>query len=123
MRRIPGALLGAVLLLPSAARADESPDAPPRRRLAQHLFIPRETVLDPFTTTYVASSTGVSYGYATGPTFNLNGQTINLADYKIVSYSQLFSGQWGIADFWAVRLQVLARSTAARTPRRPRGWE
>jgi hypothetical protein len=107
MRRIPGAFLGALLLLPAAARADDSPDAPSRRRLGQHLFIPRETVLDPFTASYVSSSTGLGYGFATGPTFDLNGNPVNLADYKIASYSQLFSGQWGIADFWAVRLQVL----------------
>ena len=107
MHRIPAALLGALLLLPTAGRADDSPDAPSRQRLGQHLFIPRETVLDPFTTTYVSSSTGLAYGYATGPTFDLNGTPVNLADYKIVTYSQLFSGQWGIADFWAVRLRVL----------------
>ena len=89
------------------ARAEDSVDAPARRRLGPHLFIPRESVSDPFTTSYVSSSTGVGYGYATGPTFDVNGSTVNLADYKIISYSQLFTGQWGIAEFWAIRLQVV----------------
>ncbi len=62
---------------------------------------------DPFTSSFVASSSGIGSGSATGPTFDLNGAPVNIEDYKILSYSQLFTGQWGIADFWAVRLRML----------------
>ncbi len=107
MRRLPGGLVAVILLVVPIARGEEPVDGPSRRRLGPHLFIPRETVSDPFTATFVSSSTGLAYGFANGPTFDLNGTAVNLADYKVVSYSQVFSGQWGIADFWAVRLQVL----------------
>ena len=87
-----------------AAHAEEPASEPLRRQLGEHVFIPRLEVLDPFTTTDVASTSGFGYGTAGGPTFNLQGQQINLADYQIVAYAQSFSGQWGIADWWAIRL-------------------
>ena len=96
----------AALLTAFAVAAEEPAPEPLRRQLGEHAFIPRLEVFDPFTTTDVASTSGFSYGTAEGPTFNLQGQPVNLADYQIVAYSQSFSGQWGIADWWAVRVLV-----------------
>jgi hypothetical protein len=101
---------------------EEIPATPPRRSLGAHLFIPREGVTDPFTASFVASSSGVASGRASGPTFDLNGRPVNIEDYEILSYSQLFTGQWGIADFWAVRLRMLGSVyTGTNTPGRRRG--
>ncbi|HUM11166.1 MAG TPA: hypothetical protein VLT82_09485 [Myxococcaceae bacterium] len=108
MHRLPPwVLVAGVLLVPFSARAQDVTSSPSRSSLAGHRFIPREQVSNPFTSSFVASSSGVSSGSATGPTFDLDGNPVNLEDYKIVSYSQLFTGQWGIADFWAVRLRML----------------
>jgi hypothetical protein len=97
-------------LLTGPARAEiveEVPATPARRSLGPHLFLPRDGVPDPFTASYIASSSGVASGSATGPTFDLNGKPVDLEDYKILTYSQLFAGQWGIADFWALRIRML----------------
>jgi len=93
-----------LLLAPVTGRAEEVTGAPPLRKLGEHLFIPREEVLDPFTTSYVASTSGFSYGGAAGPTFDVNGQQVDIEDYQIVAYSQLFAAQWAVADWWALRL-------------------
>ena len=107
MRRIHGALLGGVLLLTTfTVGAEEPAPEPLRRQLGEHVFIPRLEIYNPFTTTDVASTSGFGYGTGGGPTFNLQGTPISLADYQIVAYSQSFSGQWGIADWWALRLLV-----------------
>lgn len=107
MRRIPGALLGALLVLTAfTVGAEEPAPEPLRRQLGEHVFIPRLEVSNPFTTSDVASTSGFAYGTGGGPTFNLQGQPVSLADYQIVAYSQSFAGQWGIADWWALRLVV-----------------
>ncbi|HVP61364.1 MAG TPA: hypothetical protein VMT11_12430 [Myxococcaceae bacterium] len=111
MSRTARALIAASLVTATTARAgaivEEIPATPPRRSLGAHLFIPREGVTDPFTASFVASSSSVASGTANGPTFDRNGKPINIEDYKILFYSQLFTGQWGIADFWALRLRML----------------
>ncbi len=109
MHRLATAALALVVLSPPARAApvEEIPATPLRRSLGPHLFLPRDGVPDPFTASYIASSSGIATGSAKGPTFDLNGQPVNLEDYKILSYSQLFAGQWGIADFWALRLRIL----------------
>src|SRR5262249_51849587 len=94
-------LVVGLLLLAGSVRAEDRTEEPPRRQLGAHLFIAREGVADPFTESFVSSSSGVAIGSAKGPTFDLNGNPISIEDYKIVAYSQLFTGQWGIADFWA----------------------
>ena len=94
----------ASLLVVASAWAAE-PEAP-RRQLGPHLFIPRVAIDDPFTTTTVGSETGFGYATATAPTFDLNGNPVALADYKIIAYSQAFSGQWGIFDWWALRIRA-----------------
>jgi hypothetical protein len=111
MHRFARNLLGVVLLLASGSGRSEEPASFPtlRRELGEHVFIPRLEVYNPFTTSDVASTSGFAYGTAGGPTFDLNGQPVNLADYQIVGYSQSFSGQWGITDWWAVR--VIANGT------------
>ena len=93
---------------PVQVAAEESATGPqePRRKLGEHVFIPREAVNDPFTTSFVGSETSLGYGTAHGPSFDLNGNTINLSDYKLAAYSQVFTGQWGISDWWALRLKV-----------------
>jgi len=96
----------AVLLTGFAVGAEEATSEPLRRQLGEHLFIPRTEVYDPFTTSDVASTSGFAYGTAGGPTFNIQGQPVNVADYQIVAYSQSFFGQWGITDWWALRLLV-----------------
>ena len=108
MSRVPPTIV-AIAVLATSARAtvvEEIPATPLRRSLGPHLYIPREGVTDPFTESFIASDSGVSTGSAKGPTFDLQGQPVNLEDYKILSYTQLFTGQWGIADFWAVRLRL-----------------
>ncbi len=111
MRRVIWTVLAIVALTTittaRAAVVEEIPTTPLRRSLGAHLFFPRDGVTDPFTASFVASSSGVATGSATGPTFDLNGNPVNVEDYKILSYSQLFTGQWGIAEFWALRLRVL----------------
>jgi len=100
--------LAVLITLPvGAAEVEEVPTTPLRRSLGPHLYIPRDGVPDPFTASYVASSSGIATGSATGPTFDVNGNPVNLEDYKILAYSQIFAGQWGIADFWALRLRLL----------------
>lgn len=107
IRRVSRALLAICLVLvPAAGRAQDSGTPPPRHTLGEHVFIPRNEVVDPFTTSYVASTSGFARGSATGPTFDLNGQPVNLADYEIIAYSQLFSGQWGITDWLALRIRA-----------------
>ncbi len=109
MHRLAIAALALAVLSPPARAApvEEVSATPLRRSLGPHLFLPRDGVPDPFTASYIASSSGVATGSAKGPTFDLNGQPVNLEDYKILSYSQLFAGQWGIADFWALRVRML----------------
>lgn len=110
LRRQMPRLAAAVVVLGGPARAapvEEVPTIPLRRSLGPHLFLTRDGVPDPFTASYISSSSGVATGSAKGPTFDLNGQPVNLEDYKILTYSQLFAGQWGIADFWALRLRML----------------
>ncbi len=119
MHPIARALVALSLVTAASAGAvvEEIPATPPRRSLGAHLFIPREGVTDPFTASFVASSSGVASGSANGPTFDLNGKPLNIEDYKILSYSQLFTGQWGIADFWALRLRMLGSVyTGTNTP-------
>jgi hypothetical protein len=112
--------LVAVVLTTNAARAEvveEVPAIPSRRSLGAHLYFQRDGVTDPFTASFIASSSGVASGSASGPTFDLNGKPVNVEDYKILSYSQVFGGQWGIADFWAVRLRVLGSAyTGSNAP-------
>lgn len=86
--------------------ADENATQPLRRELGPHVFIPREAVSDPFTTTFVGTETGIAYGSAVGPTFNVNGKPVDLADYKIIGYSQIFTGQYGFFDWWALRFNA-----------------
>ena len=95
-----------VLLTGVMVRGEESGPEPLRRALGEHAFIPRIEVYNPFTTTDVATTSGFAYGTAGGPTFDLNGQRVNVADYQIVAYSQSFSGQWGVSDWWALRVLV-----------------
>jgi hypothetical protein len=105
MHRFARSLLAVVTLLGGSVSAGEPvPLESLRRELGDHVFIPRLAVLNPFTTSDVATTSGFGYGTAGGPTFDLQGKPINLADYQIVAYSQSFSGQWGIADWWAIRL-------------------
>jgi hypothetical protein len=107
MDRLVRLVVGVLMLLGGAvSRAEEPASAAPRRALGEHVFIPRIEVYNPFTTSDVASTSGFAYGTAGGPTFDLNGQQVNVADYQIVAYSQSFSGQWGIADWWALRVLV-----------------
>ena len=108
MHRLATAVLAvAILAVPaSAAVVEEVPATPLRRSLGPHLYIPRDGVTDPFTASSVSSSSGFATGSAKGPTFDLDGQPVNIEDYKILSYTQVFTGQWGIADFWAVRLSL-----------------
>jgi hypothetical protein len=109
VHRLTTAIVALTLLaLPvRAAVVEEVPATPPRRSLGPHLFLPRDGVPDPFTASFIASSSGIATGSATGPTFDLQGKPVNVEDYKILTYSQLFAGQWGIADFWALRLRML----------------
>jgi len=106
MHHFARSLVAVAMLLGGFVGAEEPASEPLRRQLGEHLFIPRIEVYNPFTTSDVASTSGFAYGTAGGPTFNLQGQPVNLADYQIVAYSQSFSGQWGIADWWALRLIV-----------------
>ena len=106
MHHVARSLLAVATLLGSFEAAAEEQSEPVRRQLGEHVFIPRIEVFDPFTTSDLASTTGFAYGTAGGPTFNLQGQPVNLADYQIVAYSQSFTGQWGIADWWALRVLV-----------------
>jgi hypothetical protein len=110
MNLIVRSLVAVSLLAAPAARTatvEEVPAVAPLRSLGAHLFIPRDGVTDPFTASFIASSSGVTSGSAKGPTFDLNGKPVNIEDYKILSYSQLFTGQWGIADWWALRLRMV----------------
>ena len=109
MHRFAAALVALGLVAtPSIGWTEELvPQVPPRQQLGQHLFIPRDGVIDPFTTSFVASSSGVASGGANGPTFDLQGKQVSLEDYKILAYSQLFTGQWGWTDWWALRFKVL----------------
>jgi len=109
MHRLATAVLAvAILAVPArAADVEEVPATPLRRSLGPHLYIPRDGVTDPFTASSVASSSGFATGSAKGPTFDLDGKPVNIEDYKILSYTQVFTGQWGIADFWAIRLSLL----------------
>ncbi|HEY1417422.1 MAG TPA: hypothetical protein VGF41_05930, partial [Myxococcaceae bacterium] len=106
MHHLTRSLLAMATLLGGFVGAEEPASEPLRRQLGEHVFIPRLEVYNPFTSSDIASTSGFGYGTAGGPTFNLQGQPVNLADYQIVAYSQSFSGQWGIADWWAVRLIV-----------------
>jgi hypothetical protein len=107
MDRFARPVFGLVVLFTTfAVGAEEPAHEPLRRALGEHVFIPRLDVFDPFTTTDVATTSGFAYGTAGGPTFNLDGQPVNTADYQIVAYSQSFSGQWGISDWWALRVLV-----------------
>ncbi len=106
MQHFTRSLLAMATLLGGFVGAEEPASEPLRRQLGEHVFIPRTEVFNPFTSSDIASTSGFGYGTAGGPTFNLQGQPVNLADYQIVAYSQSFSGQWGIADWWAVRLIV-----------------
>lgn len=104
-------LMVAVGVLTTSARAatvEEIPQIPPRRSLGPHLFIQRDSVTDPFTNSYIASTTGIAFGSAGGPLYRADGTPLNLRDdYKIFDFSLLAAGQWGIADFWAIRLRLL----------------
>jgi hypothetical protein len=110
MNRVGRTVVAVVVLSTTAAGAaavEEVPAIPLRRSLGGHLFLSRNGVNDPFTASFVASNSGVATGSATGPTFDLDGQPVSLEDYRILFYSQLFAGQWGIAEFWALRLSAL----------------
>ena len=124
MHRLVTAVLAlAILTVPArAAVVEEVPAMPPRRSLGPHLYIPRDGVSDPFTASSVASSSGFATGSATGPTFDLDGKPVNVEDYKMVFYTQVFTGQWGIADFWAIRLACWEASTAGPTLRPSLAW-
>ena len=78
-------LLAMATLLGGLVGAEEPASEPLRRQLGEHVFIPREAVNDPFTTSFVGSETSLGYGTAHGPSFDLNGNTINLSDYKLAS--------------------------------------
>jgi len=99
-------VVGAALLGPLEARGDEAGSAVPRQALAEHVFIPRVAVHDPFTTSFISSTSGFADGSGNGPTFDLDGKPVNIADYKIVAYQQAFTGQWGVLDWLALRLQA-----------------
>ena len=109
MHRVARAMVAVVLTATTARAAvvEEIPAIPSRRSLGAHLFFQRDGVSDPFTASFVASSSGIASGSASGPTFDLGGKPVNIEDYTILSYSQVFSGQWGIAPFWALRLRAL----------------
>jgi|RhiMethySRZTD1v2_1073278.scaffolds.fasta_scaffold59810_2 hypothetical protein len=106
MRQFRGTLVGVYASLAVVASSWAAEPEAPRRQLGPHLFIPRVAIDDPFTTTTVGSETGFGYATAEGPTFDLNGNPVTLADYKIIAYSQAFSGQWGIFDWWALRVRA-----------------
>ena len=108
-RLVPAVTVIAVLTTPPVrgAEVEEVPATPLRQSLGPHLYIPRDGVPDPFTASFIASSSGFATGSAKGPTFDLQGKPVNLENYKILAYSQVFAGQWGIADFWALRLRLL----------------
>ena len=84
MHRLGRAVLAvAILAVPaSAAVVEEVPATPLRRSLGPHLYIPRDGVTDPFTASSVSSSSGFATGSAKGPTFDLDGQPVNIEDYK-----------------------------------------
>src|SRR4029453_11291827 len=106
MRQFRGTLVGVYASLAVVASSWAAEPEAPRRQLGPHLFIPRVAIDDPFTTTTVGSETGFGYATAEGPTFDLNGKPGTRADYKIIAYSQAFSGQWGIFDWWALRVRA-----------------
>jgi hypothetical protein len=74
-------VVGLLLTLPVAARAQEVPPAAPAasdpagagsyRELAGHLFLPSHLVTDPFSCTAVGLYWGLGQGSARGPTLNL----------------------------------------------------
>src|SRR4029453_1302865 len=106
MRQFRGTLVGVYASLAVVASSWAAEPEAPRRQLGPHLFIPRGGIDTPFTTPTVGSETGFGYATAEGPTFDLNGNPVTLADYKIIAYSQAFSGQWGIFDWWALRVRA-----------------
>ena len=108
MHRVAPAVVAVVLTTTTAkAAVEEIPAIPSRRSLGAHLFFQRDGISDPFTASFIASSSGVASGSASGPTFDLDGKPVNLEDYKILFYSQVFAGQWGVAPFWALRVRAL----------------
>jgi hypothetical protein len=92
-------------VLPAVAAAQSAPqDAPElRRELAGHNFIPSKFSLDPFVSTYVSTETGFGYGTAPGRTFDVNGNPIGFADYKVGAFAQILNYQYGFLDCFAVR--------------------
>ncbi len=101
-----GMLALEVLLVPVPGRGAEPSSEPPRQQLGEHLFISRQLVVNPFTASYLGSDTSIAYGTGNGPTFDLNGIPVNVEDYSIGFFTQVLNGQWGLADWWALRLSL-----------------
>lgn len=103
-------VLGAVLLTHALAAEAQAVDAgtpdPPelRRELDGHIFIPSRFTPDPFVQTSMASETGFGYGWATGRTFDINGNPKTTANYEVGAFAQLLDYQYGFLPWWAVRV-------------------
>lgn len=105
-RLLAGVFALGLMTVPVSARSEEQASVHPRQQLGEHLFIARQLVVNPFTASSLSSNTGLAYGTASGPTFDLDGNRVNVADYSIGFFSQKLSGQWGIAEWWSVRLAL-----------------
>ncbi len=105
-RLTPGLLALGILGVPVAAWSEEPVTAPTRQQLGEHLFIARQLVANPFTASFLSSSTALEYGTANGPTFNLDGNPVSAQDYSIGFFSQALGAQWGLAEWWALRFEL-----------------
>jgi hypothetical protein len=105
-RLVRGMLALGILGAPVTARSEEKATAPMRQQLGEHLFIARQLVPDPFTASSLSSSTALEYGTANGPTFDLDGNPVNVQDYNIGFFSQTLGAQWGLIDWWALRVRL-----------------
>jgi hypothetical protein len=107
MHRLARVMLALGFLgVPVAARSEEPATAPPRQQVGEHLFIARQLVANPFTASFLSSSTVLEYGTANGPTFALDGTPVSIEDYSIGFFSQALAAQWGVAEWWALRFQL-----------------
>jgi len=105
-RLAAGVIALGILSVPGLARSEERARAPARQQLGEHLFVARQLVATPFAPSSLSSSTGLAYGTANGPTYDLSGNAVNVSDYSIGFFSQALSGQWGIAEWWALRFTL-----------------
>jgi hypothetical protein len=103
-----------ILVVPASGRSEEQTSPPPRQQLGEHLFIARELVANPFTASSLSSDTSIASGSARGPTFDLDGNPVFIDDYSIGFFTQSLRGQWGVADWWALRLNPISWSSRVR---------